>query len=166
MSGLAVRNITSGNVRITNSGAVTLMAVDILNGFKGNLVGNFAPGGTTAFTTSGPFTYAFTCTSDGTLTQTTGDNNPAHTDNITVNAGVTVQSTGGNVVFLAGDDIVINSTAQVLAQSGNIDLPSGFNDTDNEGAITLNRTIFSFPYSWNRRARCECDEFRRGAGQQ
>jgi len=154
-TGLAVRNTISGNIRIADIGTLagigpmTIGPVDTLDGTTGNQLGNFAPGGTTTISTAIPVTYATSVTSAGTFTQSTAEsaanNNSPHTDNVTVNAGITVQSTGGDVVFLAGDDIVINSTAQILAPGGNIDLRAGFNDTDNEGVILLNGTVSASP---------------------
>src|SRR5205823_5373138 len=90
-----------------------------------------------------PITFAINTTSAGTLTATATETVPPtpNVDNITVNAGITVQSTGGDVVFQAGDNIVINATAQVLAPAGNISFTSGFGDNDGEGAQTLDGTI-------------------------
>src|SRR5207302_515706 len=81
--------------------------------------------------------------SAGTLTATATEIVPPtpNVDNITVNAGITVQSTGSDVIFQAGDNIVINATAQVLAPAGNISFTSGFGDNDGEGAQTLDGTI-------------------------
>src|SRR5207247_2652566 len=80
-------------------------------------------------------------TSAGTLTATAVDDNGPNIDTITVNPGLSVQSTGGDVQFAAGDDIVINATAVVQAPTGNIDFRSGFGDTDNEGITTINGTV-------------------------
>jgi hypothetical protein len=79
-------------------------------------------------------------TSTGTLMATAPETPTPNFDNVTVNAGVTVQSTGGDVVFQAGDDIVITAGATVHA-SGNISLTSAFGDTDAEGAIQLNGAV-------------------------
>src|SRR5207248_7834040 len=81
--------------------------------------------------------------SAGTLTATATETAPPTPglDNITVNAGVTVESTGGDVVFQAGDDITVNATAVVQALSGNIDFRTGFGDNDGEGVMALNGTV-------------------------
>jgi hypothetical protein len=138
VSHLAVRNTTSGTVRVANTGATTLTTVDTLDGSAGNTQGNFGTG-TSTFSAASPFTFAVDFTSGGTITTTTADNNGVHVDNITVNSGVTVTSTGGDVVFRAGDDVVINGTVQ--SQFRDVDLVAGFGDTDNEGVITLNGTV-------------------------
>src|SRR6266436_5851689 len=61
-------------------------------------------------------------------------------DNVTVNSGVTVQATAGDVTFQAGDRIVINSTANVTA-SGNLLFASGFGDTDSDGSMLLDGNL-------------------------
>ncbi len=137
---LAVRNTTSGNVRVANTGATTLTAVDNLNGSAGNQQGNFGSG-TTTFSAASPFTYAIDFTSGGTITTVTTDDGPIDTDNITVDPNVTVESTGGDIEFEAGDDIVIDATGTVKSDTGNIDFRSGFNDTDGEGIMTLDGTL-------------------------
>jgi hypothetical protein len=141
VSNLAVRNATAGNVRVANTGGVTLKAVDTVDGSPGNEEGDFAATGTTTFSAASPFTYAINFTSGSTINTTAGESATPSVDNITVNAAVTVQSTSGDVKFLAGDDIVINATASVLATSGNIDFRTGFADADNEGIMTINGTV-------------------------
>src|SRR5262245_51017941 len=143
VTNLAFRNTTTGNVQISNTGALTISAVDTLDGTAGHQVGNFAAGGTTTLVAASPMTFAINTTSAGTLTATATETVPPtpNVDNVTVNAGITVQSTGGDVVFQAGDNVVINATAQVLAPTGNVSFTSGFGDNDNEGAQTLDGTI-------------------------
>src|SRR5205085_358433 len=140
---LAFRNTTTGNVRLSNTGALTVTAVDGLDGTAGHQVGNFAGGGTTTLVAASPITFAVNTSSAGTLTATATETVPPtpNVDNVTVNAGITVQSTGGDVVFQAGDNIVINATAQVLATAGNVSFTSGFGDNDGEGAQTLDGTL-------------------------
>ena len=110
---LGVRNSTSGNVRVANTGATILTAVDTVDGSAGNQQGNFAGGGTTTFSAASPFTFAIDFTSAGTVTATATETNDPGTfaDVLTVNAGITVQSTGGNVVLQAGDDVVLGAGA-------------------------------------------------------
>src|SRR5207302_8130779 len=112
-------------------------------GTAGRQVGDFASGGTTTLVAASPITIAINNTSAGTLTATATETIPPtpNVDNVTVNAGVTVQSTGGDVVFQAGDNLVVNATAQVLATAGSVGLTSGFGDNDGEGAQTLDGTV-------------------------
>ena len=68
-------------------------------------------------------------TSAGTISTTTvetasetGTPLPPPDDDITVNSGVTVESTGGNVDFTSGDSIVIQAGATVKSDTGSINL--------------------------------------------
>ena len=116
--------------------------MDTLDGSAGNQIGNFAVGGTTAISAASPVTFAINTTSAGTLTATATETAAPtpNTDNITVDAGISVESTG-DVVFFAGDDIIIDATADVLAPAGNIDFRTGFGDNDNEGIMTIDGTV-------------------------
>jgi hypothetical protein len=134
VTNLAYNNSTSGQVQVSNTGGLTIAAV-------GALLTSANLGGATTLSAASPVTFAVNTTSAGTITanavdDTAGPNN----DNVTVNAGVTLQSTGGDVDFNAGDDIVITATATVSA-SGNVTFNSAFNDNDNEGMQTLNGTV-------------------------
>jgi autotransporter-associated beta strand protein len=82
-------------------------------------------------------TFANNVTQPGTITASTNETTPPtpSVDNITVNAGVTVESTGGDVSLLAADDVVVNGS--VVSDIGDLDLRSGLGDNDNEGIITL-----------------------------
>ena len=140
---LAIRNTGTGNVRVANTGTTILTGVDTIDGSAGNEEGNFATTGTTAFSAASPYTYFISYTSGGTITTTASETTvpTPSVDNITVKPGVTVQSTGGDVVFLAGDDIDITSTATVAAPAGNIDFRTGFGDNDNEGIMAIDGAV-------------------------
>lgn len=146
VANVAFHNASSGNVRITNTGAMTLTNVDALNGTTGNEIGNFASGGTTNLTASGPITFAINTTSRAGLTVATTESasevsrplSPPD-DDITVNAGVTV--IGGNVSFQAADAIVVNATGQISGRS--VTLSCGVGDNDSDGSMTLNGGVFS-----------------------
>ena len=75
------------------------------------------------------------------------DDGGAGADNITVNAGVTVEVTGASsdLIFRSGDQIIVNATAiaQSTGSGGNVTLISGFADTDNDGSMTLNGTVLA-----------------------
>jgi hypothetical protein len=145
---LAFRNATSNNVQITSTGALTINTVDQLDGTAGHTIGNFASGGTETLQANSPITFASNDTSSGTITATTTETAsesgvplPPPDDDITVNSGVTVESTGADVNFTSADNIIINSTASVLAPMGNITFTSGSGDNDTDGGQTINGTV-------------------------
>ncbi|MCP4858655.1 MAG: hypothetical protein GY903_29620, partial [Fuerstiella sp.] len=61
-----------------------------------------------------------------------------------MNSNITVQSTGGDVVFNAGDNVVITggaTVAAVVSDTGNVTFNSGVADSDNIGLQALDGTI-------------------------
>src|SRR5262249_42523980 len=98
--------------------------------------------GATVLTAASPITFAVNTTATS-ITATATESGTTNFDNITVNAGVTVTATAGNITFRAGDRIIINATAtvQATASTGNVTLESGFGDSDNDGSQTLDGTI-------------------------
>tara|TARA_R110002072_G_scaffold145459_1_gene291873 strand:+ start:236 stop:20809 length:20574 start_codon:yes stop_codon:yes gene_type:complete len=137
VSTVAFSNGTSGNVNLTNSTGLTVGSFDGLT--SSSNVG----AGTTTIVASGAITFAHDTSSDGTLTAQALESAATNSDNIAVNAAVTVQSTAGNMIFEAGDRISLAATATVMATSSSamITLDSGFGDTDSDGAMTLDGTI-------------------------
>jgi hypothetical protein len=79
-----------------------------------------------------PLIFAVNVTSAGTLTAAAGDS-AAPGDNLTINPGVTLQSTAGSVILHAGDDLIFNSTATVGA-AVDIQFVVDFGDVDGAGA--------------------------------
>lgn len=136
ISNLAFNNTGGGSVQISNTGGLTVASVGALS--TSSNVGN------TILTASSPITFDTDTTQANMLVQAleSGAGTP-NTDNITVNAGVTVAATAGKVVFEAGDRIVIEATAVVTAtaNSGEVILQSGVDDTDNDGSMTLDGTV-------------------------
>src|SRR5262249_40937913 len=66
---------------------------------------------------------------------------PVSGDNLTVNAGVTVQSTGGSVTLHAGDNVTLPATSSVQAPAG-LTIVGGFGDVDGVGVVvTLSGNI-------------------------
>ena len=63
------------------------------------------------------------------ITLTAGDS-AATGDNLTVKAGVTVRSTGGNVTLRAGDDLFLEDGSTVAAPAGTVTLEGDFGDAD------------------------------------
>ena len=140
ISNLAFSNTTSGSVQVTNTGGLTIASVDGLA--TSSNVGT----GTTTLTASSPVTFAVNTSSGGNLTaNATEDAGAATNDDVTVNAGVTVQSTAGNVTFNAGDDIVITAGATVQATAagagGDVTLNAGVGDNDNQATMTPDGTV-------------------------
>jgi hypothetical protein len=135
VSVLAFRNITSGNVNISNTGALTIGSVfDVTTSTNS--------GGTTTITASSPLTFAVNTTSAGDATYTAGESSdaPAGADDLTINAGVTVSVTTGTLTLRAGDDIVVNG---VTGAFGAVSVTAAFNDLDGLGGIVNNGLIES-----------------------
>src|SRR5207248_654185 len=72
----------------------------------------------------------------GNFTLTVAETNDPATaaDDLTVLAGVTVQSTGGAVTLNAGDDVIVQAGATVRA-AGLLTVRGGFNDLDSRGCV-------------------------------
>src|SRR5262249_14404555 len=98
-----------------------------------------------------PLTVASDITMGGDINLTTTEGAeppplPAPDDDLTVNSGVTVRSTGGNVTLTSGDSIIVQSGATVrsdLAITGTVSLLAGVADTDNDPVTTPNGTILA-----------------------
>ncbi len=121
---VAVTNLAfnngNGNVVISNSGALTIAAVDQLATSNNN-------GADTNLTASSPVTFAVDTSSAGTLTVNSTDSADAG-DDITINAGVTITSTGDDVVLNSGDTVVMTDTSTISATNGTIFINlDGFN---------------------------------------
>ena len=106
--------------------------------------------GASTFVTDSPFTYAINLTSAGTITATSTETStetttplPPPDDDITVNSGITVTSTGGDVVFNSADGISLNSGSAVTAPSGHVALNTSVGDVDNDGGATIRGTVDS-----------------------
>ncbi|MDX1969360.1 MAG: hypothetical protein SFV23_19440, partial [Planctomycetaceae bacterium] len=139
---LAFRNITSGDVNIANTGALTLTTVGDVTGMMGSELGNFG-GGSVIVSASSPITIAADVASVGSMTFTAGetDDAPNFEDDLTINSGVTVSVTGMDetLTLHAGDDVIVVGAAE--ATNGSLALVAGFNDLDDSGAISLNGGI-------------------------
>jgi hypothetical protein len=147
---LAFQNVTSNNVQMSSAGALTITTVDTLDGTTGHTIGNFASGGTETLSASSPITFAVNDTSSGTITATTTETAsetvtplPPPDDDITVNSGVTVESTGGDIVFTSGDSIVAQSSSLVKSDTGAVNLQAGVGDNDNDATLELNGAVSS-----------------------
>src|SRR5262249_41585760 len=91
---LAFQNLSSGAVTVTNTGPLTIASPAFF------FASSFNTGTTTTLSATGGVTFAQNLTSAGLLTVDGGTGVAG--DNIVINPGVTVQSTGGNVAMSAG----------------------------------------------------------------
>lgn len=96
-------------------------------------------GTTTKLTAASPLTFAVNTISNGDLLATATEISDAlvFADKLTVIAGVTVQSTGGNVTLQAGDDVVLNTGSVIQSNLGFVTLTAAFGDLDAEGGINM-----------------------------
>ncbi|WP_197993345.1 LamG-like jellyroll fold domain-containing protein, partial [Gimesia aquarii] len=117
-----VASSPGGNIEVSNTGALEIGTV-----FVGvALVGINADTGEATILTASPLTIASDVTAAGAVTLTAGDS-AGPGDDLTINAGVTVESTGANVVLNAGDDFLLSLGGEVIANTTieiNVD-PSG-----------------------------------------
>src|SRR5262249_43073355 len=135
----------TGSIDLTNSGALTVTSV---TAFGATVTGGSGFGHASVKAQS-PLTVASDIIMGGdvNLTTTAGAQPPplpAPDRDLTVNGGVTVRSTGGNVNFTSGDSILIQAGATVRsdpALTGTVSLRAGAGDTDNDAVITANGTI-------------------------
>lgn len=81
-------------------------------------------------------TFATSVIAGGSISATAGESGTVDTDNLTVNAFVTLQSTGAGVTLQAGDDVVIGDGAN-LSANGVLTLTAGHNDTDGDGGLSI-----------------------------
>ncbi|WP_417398278.1 beta strand repeat-containing protein, partial [Gimesia chilikensis] len=97
----------NGNILISNTGALTIGSVDGLVGVNSVL-------GFVDVSASSPLTVSSNVTGAGTVTLTATDSAVAG-DDLTIDPGVTVESTGADVVLTAGDDFTMDATSQINA---------------------------------------------------
>ena len=128
----------TGGIDLINTGALTITSV---TAFGATVTGGTGNGAATV-TAASPLTVASDVVMGGDITLTASETNDPGTfaDVLTVNAGVTVRSTGGNVTLQAGDDVVLNNGSIVQADTAGktVTLTAAFGDLDNEGAIVIN----------------------------
>src|SRR5262249_17824666 len=106
----------------------------------GHEVANLAAGGTIDLSAASPITFAINTSSSGSITANATES-AATDDDVSVNAGITVESTGGDVDFNAGDSIRTAPGSVIKSDSGAINLSVGVGDTDGIGAFFLQGTL-------------------------
>jgi hypothetical protein len=141
---VAFDNTTSGAVQITSTGGgMTIGSVDGVTTSSNNAA-NASTGATTLIAT-GPLTFAVNTTSTGTLSgqtnETASETVSTPEDNLTVNNGVTVKSTGGDVDLTAADSLNVASGGTVTSNTGAVNLTAGSGDTDSDASLTMDGTV-------------------------
>ncbi|WP_198001008.1 right-handed parallel beta-helix repeat-containing protein, partial [Gimesia fumaroli] len=98
-----------GNIVLSNTGALEIGTVD-------GLIGVDAGAGQVIASAASPLTVASNVTAAGTVTLTSTDA-AGPGDDLTINAGVTVESTGADVVLNSGDNFLLALTGEVIADT-------------------------------------------------
>ena len=137
LSTLAATNSTSGNIEVSNNvgGLLTIGTVDSLVG-----VTNTAGGGSVHIANASPLTVAGSVSATGPVILTATDDAFGLNDNLTVNSGVTVQSTASSVTLNAGDDFIFGDATVAISAATTIT----FNLDDNASTDTAG-TNFTMP---------------------
>jgi hypothetical protein len=132
-------SVTTTGVFLSNNAALTIGTVNVTG--VGNVSGVVATGSDIVIGAVGPLTLANNVQTTGNITLTGTDTAPASAnDNVVVNSGVTVRSTGGTVTLQAGDTVNVLSGATVQA-SGVATLSGDFQDTGDGGGVTIAGTV-------------------------
>ncbi|WP_425616402.1 beta strand repeat-containing protein [Anatilimnocola sp. NA78] len=154
-SGDAIETVVSNLEAVTGSGGVSIANTGNLTlGGLTAVVGVSAATGNVGVSTTGSLIVSENVTaSSGNVTLSTIDDNDAPTldDDLTINAGVTVQSTTANVFLNAGDDASINGNVSAALQVvigvdvGDAELPAG-TDATTGGTLTIaNAAVITTP---------------------
>jgi fibronectin-binding autotransporter adhesin len=131
---IQLNNITSGVVNVLNSDVGALLTVSDLRtlGFAAR---NLA--GTLTVASVGPLTIAGNVSSSAALTLSANDT-AAAVDNLTVNANVTLQSTGSTVTLNGGDSVTLPASSLIVATGTvTINVDAGIADTATGGVVSL-----------------------------
>ncbi|MEQ8852381.1 hypothetical protein, partial [Gimesia sp.] len=99
----------NGDIVINNTGALSIGNILPLNGLT-------ASNGNVTVTASSPLTVNSDVTAAGTVTLTATDSAGAG-DNLSLSLGVTVESTGADVILNSGDDFLLDLFASVIADT-------------------------------------------------
>ncbi len=137
--GTLATNIT-GDLYLTNTGSLTVGVVNYLS----NVTGITGAGtGTVQVTTLSPIIIATNVSSSGLITFTAveGNDAPFYQDFITINPGISVVSTGNNVVLDAGDDVNLLAGSLVRSVTGQVTITAGSGDLDGQGLILLGGSV-------------------------
>lgn len=133
---IAFQNSAGGNVSLLDvTGGVGI-------GTVGTLSGATNAAGAISLAANSPITIASNITASGDVTIVASESNPAVADydHLTVNAGITVQSTGGSVTLQAGDDVRLTAGSNVSSATFTR-IEAGLSDNDGDGDINSDGTV-------------------------
>src|SRR5262249_38519227 len=119
-----------GVVNISNIGGLTISNLAASSSFNN--------GTTTTLVASSPITFAVNTSSVGDLTATAGESGSAG-DDLTVNAGVTLSTSAGNIVLQAGDNLVLPAGSTGSASGSRTRRPV-YNPVGGVGALPITAT--------------------------
>ncbi|MBI3312708.1 MAG: S-layer family protein [Candidatus Omnitrophica bacterium] len=125
--------IDGDNVSFNNTTSGDVSIEDMAGGLT--VTGAANGGGTTNILTHSPLTIAADMIQAATINLTAGESGAAG-DDLTINAGVTVNSTGDAVTLRAGDDVIFGAGSDVKSDTSSTTLTAGFGDTDGLGSIS------------------------------
>lgn len=133
--------INAKNVSFNNTTSGNVSLEDMAGGLTVTGATNSGAGSTTIVTHS-PLTIAANMIQSGTINLTAGETAGAG-DDLTVNNGVTVQSTNGSVNLKAGDNVNLG-TGTVQSNTASVNVTAGEGDLDGNGNISLAGTLSAF----------------------
>ena len=143
VSTLAATNSTTGNIEVTNvvGSLLTITTVGTIVGITNSAA---APAGEVTVTNGSPLTVAADVIAVGDIFLKALESViPGAGDDLTVNAGVSIISTGGNVTLEAGDNVILTAGSIVTA-AGSVSIKGDCGNNDAAGTtITINGTINS-----------------------
>ena len=128
----------TGSIDLVNTGALT---INVVTAFGSTITGGTG-GGHATITALSPLTVAANVTMAGDVLFTAGEiaDDPIFADDLTVNSGVTVQSTTGNVTLRAGDSVHLPVGSTVNAAL-DLEIAAGYGDLDQGGTIVFDGTF-------------------------
>ena len=128
--------VATDGVFVANTGNLTI------GGISGTVGVSATGSDIVVSTTNGSMTVSenVSHTGAGNVTLTANDAAGAGHD-LTVNAGITVSASNGNIALRAGDVLTLTNTSVVQAANGNVSLTSNFGAADTTGSQALDGTI-------------------------
>ncbi len=127
----------AGGAFVSNTGFLTLDSLTLF----GVSVTGISGAGAARITTTRGLMIAADVLMTGDITLIAGETNdpPDHSESLTLQSGVTVESSAGNIALYAGDDVILQDNVTVQAALA-IEFLAGFNDLDNYGALIVDPT--------------------------
>jgi autotransporter-associated beta strand protein len=122
-----------GNILVANTGALTLLQQTIFGVTVSSSPSTaVSGGGTVNISAASPLTVAANVLAAGPIALAAGESAADNVDNLTVNNGITIQSTGSSVTLNSGDDTNIAATA-VISSASTVVINIDFGDADPTG---------------------------------